>query len=243
MSYTNMPEKPERESRWWTIALIALVAVLAIMIVSLIGLAFGYSPIEFVSKAFNKLFAADTVQAMWYITRAAGLTAYLLLWLSTVWGLAVTSKVFDPILQRMFTYDFHQFLSLLAIGFVILHIVVLLADQYLPFTVAQVLVPFIAPYRPVWVGVGIIGLYLTLLVTITFYIRRYIGQRSFRAIHYASFIAFLAAAAHGLFAGTDSALGSTQAMYLVTTLVAVFLTAYRIFAVLLKDRHEPVRQA
>lgn len=243
MSYTNTPESSRKESPLWTIALIVLVGILGAVIVSLLALALGYSPLEFVSKAANKLFATDTVQAMWYITRAAGLTAYLLLWLSTVWGVAVTSKIFDPILHRMFTYDFHQFLSLLAIGFVILHIVVLLADQYLPFTVAQVLVPFISPYRPIWVGVGIIGLYLTLLVTITFYIRRHIGQRAFRVIHYASFIAFLAAAAHGLFAGTDSALMATRIMYFGTTLVVVFLTAFRIFAPRLGDRRAPVRQA
>jgi sulfoxide reductase heme-binding subunit YedZ len=230
MSYTNTPEHPKKESPLWTVALIVLVGMLGIMIVSLLALALGYSPIDFVSKALNKLFATDTVQVMWYVTRAAGLTAYLLLWLSTVWGVAVTSKIFDPVLHRMFTYDFHQFLSLLAIGFVILHIVVLLADQYLPFSVAQVLVPFIAPYRPVWVGVGIIGLYLTLLVTITFYIRRFIGQRAFRVIHYLSFLAFLATAAHGLLAGTDSALPATRVMYFATTLVVVFLTAYRIFA-------------
>ena len=243
MSYTNTPETTQKESPLWTVALIVLIGALGAMIVSLLALALGYSPLEFVGKAVDKLFAVNTVQAMWYVTRAAGLTAYLLLWLSTVWGVAVSSKVFDPILHRMFTYDFHQFLSLLAIGFVILHIVVLLADQYLPFSVAQVLVPFIAPYRPVWVGVGVIGLYLTLLVTITFYIRRIIGQRTFRAIHYLSFIAFLAVAVHGLFAGTDSALPATRIMYFGTTMVVVFLTAFRIFAIRRKPEHVPVRQA
>ena len=79
--------------------------------------ALGYTPIEFVGKVLSKLFATNSVQTMWYVTRAAGLTAYLLVWLSTVWGLGVSSKIFDPVLQRVFTYDFHQFLSLLAIGF------------------------------------------------------------------------------------------------------------------------------
>ncbi len=128
------------------------------------------------------------------------------------------------------------------VGLVLCGIVVLLADRYLPFSLTQILVPFSAPYRPVWVGLGIIGLYLTLLVTITFYIRRYIGQRAFRVIHYASFVAFLATAAHGLFAGTDSVLPATQLMYFGTTMIVVFLTAYRVFAVLLKDRHTPARQ-
>ena len=236
MSSRNLPETSDQSSAWLKGAYAIVLTILALLIITLLGLALGYTPIEFIGKVLNKLFAANSIQTMWYVTRAAGLTAYLLVWLSTVWGLGVSSKIFDPVLQRVFTYDFHQFLSLLAIGFIILHIVVLAADQYLPFSIAQILVPFIAPYRPVWVGIGVFGFYLTILVSITFYIRRQIGQKTFRVIHYASFIAFAFSALHGLFAGTDSPLWMTQAMYLVTSLTVVFLTAYRIFASMLKGR-------
>jgi predicted ferric reductase len=212
-----------------TTALVALAINLAVLGgLTVVIVAGGNSPLDFVRNIFDQLFAASSVQAMWYITRAAGIMSYLLLWLSTVWGLAVSNKILDPVLHRMFTYDFHQFISLLAIGFIGLHIVVLLADQYLPFSVAQILVPFAAPYRPVWVGLGTIGLYLTLLVSITFYIRKWIGQKTFRMIHLVSYLAFIAAALHGLFAGTDSPLITVRAMYLVTTLSVVFLTVYRI---------------
>ncbi len=186
----------------------------------------GFPLTDLVHRLFNWIFGLDTVQSMWYITRAAGLVAYLLLWLSTAWGLAVSSKIFDVIFHRSFTYDMHQYISLLAIGFTALHIIVLLADQYLPFNVFQVLIPFIAPYRPVWVAFGIIGLYLTLLVTVTFYIRRWIGQKTFRVIHIASFAAYAGVTIHGLMAGTDSALLSMQLIYAGTALVIVFLTVY-----------------
>jgi sulfoxide reductase heme-binding subunit YedZ len=132
------------------------------------------------------------------------------------------------VLHRGSTYDFHQLLSLLALAFIAVHMVVLLADQYLPFTVAQLFVPFTDSYRPIWVGLGIIGMYLAVLVSITFYIRRWIGQKTFRTIHYLSFIAFAATALHGLFAGTDSPLWTVQAMYAFTALSVVFLTVYRI---------------
>jgi predicted ferric reductase len=227
----SISKPSEPSSRGLSAILVALgvlnVAALGgLAVIILVG---GYSPTGFIANIFDKLFAISTVQAMWYITRAAGIMSYLLLWLSTVWGLAVSNKVLDPVLHRAFTYDFHQFLSLLAIAFIFLHIGVLLADQYLPFSVAQILVPFAAPYRPVWVGIGTIGLYLTLLVSITFYIRKWIGQKTFRLIHLVSYIAFVAAALHGLFAGTDSPLLTVQAMYLVTSLSVLFLTVYRIY--------------
>ena len=236
MSLSNMPDASPKASALGKLAPLVVAGAAGLIIVGVVGLILGYTPVELIDKTF----ALDSVQAMWYITRAAGLTAYLLLWLSTVWGLAVSSKIFDPKLQRVFTYDFHQFISLLAIGFVALHMVVLAADQYLPFSAAQILVPFIAPYRPLWVGIGVVGMYLTLLVTVTFYVRRWIGTKVFRAIHLASFVAFFAAAAHGLFAGTDSPLWTTQAMYYGTTLVVVFLTAYWVFNALAARRRGPL---
>lgn len=182
----------------------------------------------------SKIFALDSVQAMWYITRASGLTGYFLLWLSTAWGLAVSSKIFDQLLHRTFTYDYHQFLSLLAIGFAVLHILVLLLDRYLPYTLVQAFIPFMSPYRPIWVGIGVIGFYLILLVTVTFYLRARIGQKAFRSIHLLSFAAYLGVTAHGFFAGTDSSLLSTQVLYGGTLLVIVFLTTYWLIYVLHK---------
>ncbi len=203
-----------------------LLGLIGLTLAALAALISGLPVTSLLGKALDALFAASTVQAMWYVTRAAGLIAYLLLWLSTAWGIAVSSKIFDPVLSGAFTYDFHQFLSLLAIGFVVLHIVVLSVDRYLPFSIAAILVPFIAPYRPLWVGVGVIGFYLILLVTVTFYLRQRIGMKAFRMIHLASFAAYAFAAIHGLMAGTDSVLPAAQLMYAGTTLVIVFLTVY-----------------
>jgi sulfoxide reductase heme-binding subunit YedZ len=172
------------------------------------------------------LFETDSVQVWWYVTRASGLVAYILLWLSTVWGLAISSKLFDPHILRNYTYDFHEFLSLLAIGFLGVHLSVLTLDRYLPFSVTQVLVPFTSTYRPLWVGIGVVAFYLTLLVTVTFYLRRQIGVRAFRLIHGLSLVAYLGATLHAIYAGTDSPLLSSQVLYKGSLLSIVFLSAY-----------------
>ena len=210
-------------------AVVILLGILVLVIIAFAAVIMT-SPLQgVVLRAANALLGVGSVQAFWYVTRAAGLVAYLLLWLSTAWGLAVSSKIFDALFHRSFTYDMHQFISLLAIGFTVLHVVVLLADQYLPFSLAAILVPFVAPYRPVWVGIGIIGLYLTLLVSVTFYIRRWIGQKAFRVIHLASFVGYISVTLHGLMAGTDSPLWTVQLMYAGTALVIVFLTVHWLF--------------
>lgn len=193
-------------------------------------------------QSLESLLSLNTVQTWWYVTRAAGLTAYLLLWLSMIWGMAISTRIFHPAVDGTYSYDFHEYLSLLGLGFVLLHVVVLLFDPFLPFSVWQLLVPFIDTYRPVWVGLGIIGFYLLLLVTITFYVRAHIGARAFRSIHYLSLIGYLGATLHGLFAGTDSALPLAKMLYVGTFLGVVFLTTYWLVA-LYMERSRKAREA
>lgn len=210
----------------WIIFRDALILFIFIMI-AIVTMVLIFTPAgSWLGSSLDWLFAADSVQLWWFVTRSAGIMAYLLLWLSTVWGLAVPSKIVSPVLDAGYTFDFHQFISLLSIAFLVVHILVLMLDRYLPYSAPQILVPFLSPYRPVWVGIGVISFYLILLVTITFYIRTKIKLSVFRAIHVFSLVGYLGGTIHGLYAGTDSSLFSVQLMYKGTSLVVVFLTVY-----------------
>ena len=191
-------------------------------------------------QQIQALFAMNSTQIWWYVTRASGLTGYFLLWLSMVWGFAIPTGMVRGVLENVFTYEFHEHLSLLGLGFVLVHVVVLLFDKYLPFSVFQVLIPFIESYRPLWVGLGIISFYLLLLVTLTFYLRQRIGSKAFRAIHVSSLVSYLGTTLHGLFAGTDSALPITMLIYAGTFLIVVFLTVYWLITRTFKKEEEHV---
>lgn len=207
------------------ISTILLVGVIFIGMLLAITFSQSFGGASFAQK-IQALFAMNSTQIWWYVTRASGLTGYFLLWLSMVWGFAIPTGMIRPVLENIFTYDFHEHLSLLGIGFVIVHVVVLLFDKYLPFSILQILVPFLDTYRPLWVGLGIISFYLLLLVTFTFYIRQRIGAKAFRSIHILSLVSYLGTTLHGLFAGTDSALPITMLIYAGTFLIVVFLTVY-----------------
>jgi len=186
----------------------------------------------------SNLFAIDSLQFWWYLTRAAGLMGYFLIWLSTAWGLVVSSKILDSILERVFTYDFHEYLSWLGLAFIGIHVIVLMADKYLPYTIWQVLIPFLSPYRPFWVGVGIIAFYLSLLVTVTYYLRAKIGMAALRKIHYLSLVSYVGATLHGLYAGTDSVLPIANLLYKGTFLVTFFLIIYWVVLLYLRKQEE-----
>ena len=218
-----------------------ILGVTAVLALGMVVLAMGLLATQSASgissfQTVKDILGLDSVHIWWYISRASGLMAYLLVWLSTVWGFAISSKIFDSFLKREFTYDFHEYLSLLSLGFVLVHVVVLLLDRVEPLSLVEVLVPFVANYRPLWTGIGIIAFYLTILVTVTFYIRKRISMKAFRIIHYLSIIAFLGALFHGLYSGTDSSLGWTRLMYWGSLLSTVFFGIYWLVFVRLQKR-------
>jgi len=106
---------------------------------------------------------------------------------------------------------------------------VLVGDQYIGYTLGQVLMPFASSYKPALTAAGQIGAWLSLLVTLSFYVRKYIGNRRWRSFHYASFVAYVLALGHSIFIGTDTHLFVVKAMYLATTAAVMFLTFYRVF--------------
>jgi methionine sulfoxide reductase heme-binding subunit len=141
----------------------------------------------------------------WQLTRATGFTAYVALALDMTLGLLVSARAGGRWLPRGHAADLHRWLSAVAIALVIGHAGVLLADGFVRFDTLDLLIPFIAPYRPIAVGLGIVAMYATLVVHGSFALRRRLGGRTWRRLHALSFVAFAAAAAHAIAAGTDAA--------------------------------------
>ncbi len=159
MSQINL-SKPEPASGWAWLGY-GVGAWLISFAVTLLGGFLLQTPLGASLVAMvNRVFLLDSTQVAWYVTRAAGIVSYVLVWLSTMLGLGVGSKVFNRVLGGGLTFDLHEFTSLLALGFVGLHVIVLLGDQYLPYTLTQILLPFLSPYRPVWVGIGVLAFLL-----------------------------------------------------------------------------------
>jgi predicted ferric reductase len=147
-------------------------------------------------------------KAFWYLARATAFVSLSFLWLSMALGLGITNKMARLWPGAPATFAIHEYVSLLGMAFALFHALVLLGDHYINFTLAQVLMPFATvDYRPFWVGVGQLGFYLWVIVVISFYVRPIIGQKTWRALHYASFAMYLMGLFHGLFSGTDSTAG------------------------------------
>jgi sulfoxide reductase heme-binding subunit YedZ len=164
----------------------------------------------------------------WYVTRISALLAYLALAASVVYGLLLSTRILDRIAHRAVSFTLHQDLASIGLALALVHGAVLMIDRSVPFSPLEVVVPFMGPYRPLWVGIGQIAMGLTIVVLVSFYVRKRIGQKTWRRVHYLSFLAFVAATVHGLMAGTDSQSTWALAGYILATSIVVLLLAYRI---------------
>jgi methionine sulfoxide reductase heme-binding subunit len=167
-------------------------------------------------------------QLPWYLSRASGLVAFALLTGSMVMGLLITTKAADGIASRSRVFDAHQFMSVAAIGFIALHGGALLFDGFFHFTPLSLLIPFASPYLPLWTGLGVIGAWLTVGVTASFWMRGRIGQRRWRMLHFATFGAYVLAFVHGFSSGTDTQQPLVFWMYVFSGAAIGALLAYRI---------------
>ncbi len=164
----------------------------------------------------------------WYLSRSAGLIAYLLVFLTVVLGLSIRTKGLDRYVARWKVTDIHTFLSILAIAFVFFHAGILLWDGFVGYSLIDILVPFATAYRTLWTGVGIITCYLLIAVAVSFPLRRYIGYRAWRSLHYTTFAIYVAALVHGIYTGTDSRVAWAQLLYISTGATVLGLVIYRI---------------
>jgi predicted ferric reductase len=149
--------------------------------------------------------------AMWAASRAAGVTAFVALTLDVVFGLFVSTGVFDRWLPRGASVDVHRWLSSVALAFTGVHLLALLVDPAIHFDALDLLVPGLSPYRAGATAVGIAAMYGAVVVHASFDWRKRIGVRAWRMIHFTAFAVFVAAVAHGLTAGSDA--GSLRPLY------------------------------
>lgn len=170
------------------------------------------------------------LKVFWYVARSSGVVAYLLLWLSVVFGLVVSNKMARLWNGGPTAVELHQFVTWLALALALCHALILLGDRFIRATLDQVLMPFsYVGYQPFWVGLGQIGFYLSLIIALSFYVRKRVGYRAWRTLHYTSFVIYFLLSLHGIFAGTDTATPGLVAMYALTGVSIYFLTLVRVF--------------
>jgi Ferric reductase like transmembrane component len=145
--------------------------------------------------------------AYWYLTRGTGVVALILLTLSVALGVANVRRLRTENVPRFVIDAVHRNVSLLAMAFLLIHILTSVLDGFAPISLVNAVIPFTGTYRPLWLGLGAVAFDLLLAVVITSLLRRRFGFRTWRVVHWAAYASWPVALLHGVGTGSDTKTG------------------------------------
>jgi predicted ferric reductase len=167
---------------------------------------------------------------LWYITRATGVVALVLLTIGMALGLLIAVRFEDRHWPRFITIGLHRNMSLLALAFTVAHILTTITDNFVPIDLQDAFIPFISPYRPLWLGLGAIAFDLLIALTVTSLLRARLGHLSWRLVHWTAYLCWPVAVLHGLGTGSDTRTRWVLVVTLLCVAAIAVLTGWRLAA-------------
>jgi sulfoxide reductase heme-binding subunit YedZ len=146
---------------------------------------------------------SSSPRVLWYLTRGTGVVTLVLFTLTLTLGIANYKRFETSRIPRFVVDGVHRNAALLSVTFLMMHIATTLLDGYVPIHLIDVVVPFGAAYKPLWVGFGAVAFDLLVAVALTSALRRRLGHRLWRSVHWLAYAAWPVALIHGLGMGTD----------------------------------------
>jgi methionine sulfoxide reductase heme-binding subunit len=141
--------------------------------------------------------------AYWYLTRATGVVALLLLTASVALGVLDVGRHSSPRWPRFLLDALHRNVSLLSVVFLALHVIATVLDSFAPISLLAAFIPFTSSYRPFWLGLGAVAFDLLLALVLTSVMRRRLGFGAWRATHWLAYACWPIALLHSFGTGSD----------------------------------------
>lgn len=163
----------------------------------------------------------------WVLLRAAGIGAYVALWLAVAWGIVATTGVVKRHISKPAANAFHAFVASTGLALLGVHLLLLVLDGYMQFDPLDVLIPMRSTFRPLALTAGVVAMYAIVLVMVSSWTRAKMSTRAWRTIHLLAVPAFVLALLHGVFAGTDTQRPWMIALYGITGVLTLFLVIVR----------------
>jgi len=161
----------------------------------------------------------------WYITRAAGIVAVFLLLLLILSGIGLVTGYTFRYFEPLTAWATHRALGFAFGAAVLVHVIALLFDTYVPFSIAQVLFPFISHYRPatifgvhlgsLYVAFGVFAFYGLAAIIITSVLWVDKKPHIWKLFHILSYLVAILVFFHGLYLGTDLTHGIFRTIWIL----------------------------
>ena len=166
----------------------------------------------------------------WLASRSMGVVAMALVSISVAFGLAMSGKLVRGPGVAARLRATHEALALSGLVAIVLHGLLLLPDTYLRPGLAGIAIPLVSSHRPFWTALGVTAGWMSVVITLSFYVRRWIGVRTWRRLHRWTLAVWVLGLAHTLGSGTDAGAGWLTAMLGITTVPVLVAGAHRLHA-------------
>jgi sulfoxide reductase heme-binding subunit YedZ len=161
--------------------------------------------------------------AVWYLMRATGTVSLLLLTVVNALGVATVARWRPGRTPRFLALGLHRTISLLAVAFLVIHVLTAIVDPDAAVRLAAVVLPLPFGHDGIWLALGALALDLVAAITITSIMRERMSPRAWRAVHLAAYAAWPVALLHGIGMGTDA--GASWMLAVDAACIAVFAAA------------------
>ena len=147
---------------------------------------------------------ASSGSAYWFLTRGSGVVTLVLLTASVCLGVLTSVRWRSTRVPRFLVSGLHRNVTLVAVVFLVIHVVTTLLDAYAPIHLQDAFVPFFSAYRPIWLGLGALSFDLILAVVVTSLLRARLGYGIWRMTHWLAYASWPLALVHSLGTGSDA---------------------------------------
>ena len=177
--------------------------------------------------------------SMWYLSRASGMIAWIVLGITCLWAILLITRMLKPADRPAWLLDLHRYLGVLSLVTVGAHMATLVGDNWVYFGWRELFVPQASVWRTAAVTWGVLAFYLLMLIQLSSWVMKWLPRKLWHAIHLLSYVLFVMVTVHGFMAGSDS----TNIVFFAVACGGIAILLFAFIARVLQSRAKKVQRA
>ena len=179
--------------------------------------------------------------SMWYLSRASGMVAWIVLGITCLWGILLITRMLKPADRPAWLLDLHRYLGVLSIVTTGAHMATLVGDNWEHWGWSELFIPFtkLEYSNSAAIAWGLFAFYLMVVIQLTSWVMKWLPKKLWHAIHLLSYVLFVMVTIHGFKAGSDS----TNIVFFTVAVGAIAILLFALVARVLQGRAKTAQRA
>ena len=177
--------------------------------------------------------------SMWYLSRASGMVAWIVLGITCLWGILLVTRMLKPADRPAWLLDLHRYLGVLSLVTTGAHMLALVGDNYVYFGWRELLLPNASTWNTTAITWGVFAFYLLVIIQVSSWAMKWLPRKLWHGVHLLSYALFVMVTVHGFMAGTDS----TNIVFFAVAIAGIAILTFTLVARILQGRAKKVQRA